>query len=133
KSPSASTIARFDYTYDSGRRAVGWLQQTPAGAVSWEYAYDEADQLIDAVKSSTDAVPTTLGRFAYQYDTSCNRTPEQIDDAVRSATYDNMKRIVSEQSSGALRVEGTVSEPANVTVAGRAVEVSASNRFAGVT
>ena len=54
-------------------------------------------------------------RYYYSYDPAGNRTAEQIDDAVTSASYNNMNQLVSQQAGGALVFKGTVSEPANVS------------------
>jgi RHS repeat-associated protein len=131
--PSGNTLSKFDYTYDVVGSILTWRQQTDSTAVSWTYWYDTADQLTSAVKSSTDPTQLVLKRYTYSYDPSGNRTTEQIDDAVTGWSYDNMNRLVSEQPSGALRLEGTVSEPAAVTVAGKPLDVSATNRFTGST
>jgi YD repeat-containing protein len=131
KYPNASTLSKFDYTYDVGGNILTWRQQADTAAVQWNYGYDTADQLTSAVKASTDPTPVVLTRYVYAYDPAGNRTTEQIDDAVTGATYDNMNRLVSQQASGALRLEGTVSEPATVTVGGKPLDVSGTNRFTG--
>lgn len=56
---------------------------------------------------------------------------EQIDDAVVGASYDSLNRLVSRQPSGALRVAGTLSEPATVTVDGKPATVTAADEFSG--
>jgi RHS repeat-associated protein len=131
KYPNGTTLSKFDYTYDVGGNIVTWRQQADSTAVLWSYGYDTADQLTRAVKASTDPTPAVLKRYAYVYDPAGNRTVEQIDDAVMGATHDNVNRIVSQQSSGALRLEGTVNELATVTVGGKPLEVSGANRFTG--
>lgn len=131
KYPNGNTLSKFDYTYDVAGNIRTWRQQADSDAVLWTYGYDPADQLTSAVKASTDPTPAVLKRYAYAYDPSGNRTGEQIDDAVTGATYDTMNRIVSQQPYGALRLEGTVSEPATVTVSGKALQVSETNRFSG--
>jgi RHS repeat-associated protein len=131
--PNGTTLSKFDYTYDVVGNILTWRQQADSSAVLWTYGYDTADQLRSAVKTSTDPTPVVLKRYAYSYDPGGNRTTEQIDDAVTGWSYDNMNRLVSQQPSGALRLEGSVSEPAAVTVGGKPIDVSATNRFTGST
>jgi RHS repeat-associated protein len=57
-------------------------------------------------------------------DSAGNRLAEQIDDVVTSASYNNMNQLVSQQAGGALVFKGTVSELANVTIAGRPAVVT---------
>ena len=64
-------------------------------------------------------------------DPAGNRTAEQIDDAVTGASYNNMNQLMSQQAGGALVFKGTVSEPANVTIAGKPATVTADNKFEG--
>jgi RHS repeat-associated protein len=133
KYPNGSTLSRFDYVYSATGQILTWRQQADATAVLWRYAYDASEQLTGAVKESTDPTPTVLRRHHYAYDAAGNRTVEQIDDALMGATYDNMNRIATQQPYGALRLEGTVNEPATVTVGGKPLDVSATNRFSGFT
>src|SRR5262249_24057802 len=125
------TLSKFDYTYDVVGNILTLRRQVDSNAVTWTYGYDTADQLTSAIKQSTDPTPVTLNRYAYTYDVADNRTGEQIDEVAKGATYDSMNRLVSQQSSGAVRLEGTVSEPATVTVGGKALSVSGANRFTG--
>jgi RHS repeat-associated protein len=127
--PNSNTLSKFDYTYDAAGNILTWRQQADASAVLWEYGYDRADQLVTAVKQSTDPTPVILKRYAYAYDPAGNRLVEQIDDAVQGATYNNVNELVSQGPSGLLRFEGTVSEPATVTVGGKPALVTADNRF----
>jgi RHS repeat-associated protein len=131
KYPNGNTLSKFDYTYGVTGNILTWRQQADNNAVLWTYGYDAADQLTSAVKKSTDPTPAILKRYAYAYDPAGNRTAEQIDDAVTGASYDTMNRIVTQHPSGTLRLEGTVSEPAMVTVGGKPLDVSSANRFAG--
>jgi YD repeat-containing protein len=128
---SSATISKFDYTYDAVGNILSWRQQAETTAVMWRYGYDAADQLTLAVKESTAQPPEILERFAYAYDPAGNRTVEQIDDAVMGASYDELNRLVSRQPSGALRVAGTLSEPATVTIDGQPATVTAADEFAG--
>ena len=47
------------------------------------------------------------------------------------ASGNGMNRVVSQQSYGALRLEGTVSEPATVSAGGKPLQVSDTNGFSG--
>jgi RHS repeat-associated protein len=132
KRPGGATLSRFEYTYDKAGNILTWLQQADSDpAKIYQLGYDNADQLTAAILTSTDPSPAILKRYYYTYDSAGNRTAEQIDDAVTSASYNNMNQLVSQQAGGALVFKGTVSEPANVTVGGRPATVTADNRFEG--
>ncbi len=49
-----------------------------------------------AVASYPYAQATVLQRFAYAYDPAGNRTAEQMDDTVTSATHDSLNRLVTQ-------------------------------------
>jgi RHS repeat-associated protein len=58
-----------------------------------------------------------------------NRTGDQIDDLAITGTYDSMNRQATRVGGGLVAFEGTVSEPATVTVQGTPATVDATNRF----
>lgn len=128
RKPDASTLNRFTYTYDKVGNILIWTSNPPN---AYDFGYDRADQLMTATYRTTDPTPTVLKRYRYAYDPAGNRTAEQIDDVVTAATYDSMNRLVSQQPGGALLLEGTVSEPATITVAGSTAAVSSQNVFSG--
>jgi YD repeat-containing protein len=130
--PGGATLSRFEYTYDQAGNILTWLQQADSDpAKMYHLGYDNADQLTAAVLKTTDPTPAILKRYYYAYDSAGNRTAAQIDDAVTSASYNNMNQLVSQQAGGALVFKGTVSEPASVTVGGKPATVTADNRFEG--
>jgi RHS repeat-associated protein len=132
KRPGGATLSRFEYTYDTAGNILTWLQQADSDPPKvYHLGYDPVDQLKSAILKSTDPIPVTLKRYYYSYDPAGNRTAEQIDDAVTSASYNNMNQLVSQQAGGALVFKGTVSEPASVTVGGKPATVTADNRFEG--
>jgi RHS repeat-associated protein len=132
KKPGGATLSKFNYTYDSVGNITTWRQQNEANpAQVYEFGYDPADQLTAAILKSTDPTPVMLKRYYYAYDPAGNRTAEQIDDSVKSWTYNNMNQLVTEQAGGALVFKGTVNEPTTVTVGGKPANVTADNRFAG--
>jgi len=131
KYPNASTLSKFDYTYDAVGNILTWRQQADSTAVLWKYGYDPADQLIAAVKHATDTNETILQRFAYAYDPAGNRTVEQIDDAVTLSAYDNLNRLTSQAPGGPMVIAGTLNEPGTVTISGKAAIVDANNNFRG--
>ena len=89
------------------------------------------DQLTAATNQTTDPTPTVLKRFAHAHDAAGNRTSEQIDDAVTSTSHDALNRLTSQQTGGALLFNGTLSEPASVTIRSQSVTVDATNQFSG--
>jgi RHS repeat-associated protein len=127
KKPGGATLSKFDYTYDAGGNILTWVQQTDTNpAQTYSLEYDRADELTAATLAAT-----TPKRYRYGYDAAGNRTAEQIDDVVTSASYDNMNRLVSQQPGGSIAFRGTLSEPATVTVGGTPAAVTSSNTFSG--
>ena len=126
-----ATLSKFDYTYSADGSILTWRQQAGTDAVMWEYGYDTAEQLVRAVKKTTDPTPAILKRYAYTYDAAGNRTVEQIDNAVVGASYSNLNRLTSQQPNGVIRVAGTVNEAATITIQGQPETVSSANVFEG--
>jgi RHS repeat-associated protein len=133
KYPGGPTLSRFDYTYDVMGNVVTWRQQGDTTAVIWNYGYDAANHLTAAVKKTTDPVPTVLKSYMYRYDAAGNRMAEQVDDQLTGAIYDRLNRLVSQQPSGGLAVEGSVNEPALVTVQGKPTAVGDDGKFGTIT
>jgi RHS repeat-associated protein len=130
KYANASTLSKFDYTYDMVGNILTWQRQAGSSAPTiYRYTYDLADELVLATKWTTDQTPVVLKRYAYAYDKAGNRTSEQIDDALTGATYDAMNRLMSQQAAGGLLFSGAISEPATVTVGGTSARVNADNSF----
>jgi RHS repeat-associated protein len=134
RKPDTTTLNRFTYTYDKAGNILTWTQQADANPPSaYDFEYDRADQLRSATYRTTGAPPTILKRYRYAFDPAGNRTVEQIDNAVTTATYESMNRLVSRQPGGVLSFEGTVSEPATVVVGGLPATVTGQDAFKGTT
>lgn len=129
KDAAAATISKHDYSYDPAGEITGWTQQagaTPASAYGYEY--DRASQLLAATKrdAATNAVQK---QYTYRYDLAGNRTLEQIDSSVSSATYNNVNQLTARTGAGPMVFEGTVNKDATGTVGGIAATVNGQNRF----
>ena len=126
----ASTLSKFDYTYDVVGNIQTWTQQADSAAATvQQFGYDQADQLTAATKQTTDPTPTVLKRYAYAFDPAGNRTSEQVDDRIVSASHDRLNRLTSQTSGGPLRIVGTLNEPGTITVQGKPVTVDTANKF----
>ncbi len=132
KRASGATLSRFDFTYDSDGQILTKTHQVDGNpATRWTYAYDAIDQLIGATHTTTGGSQTELARYAYEYGSAGNRTLEQIDDSVVTATHDALNRLQTHVAGGALRIEGATSETATVKVQNRPMAVHADQTFAG--
>ena len=130
KKSDASTLSKFDYTYDAIGNIQTWTQQADSAAPTvQQFRYDAADQLTGATRQTADTTPAVLKRFSYGYDPAGNRTGEQIDDAIGGTSHDSLNRLTSQTVGGALRIVGTLNEAGNVTVQGKPATVDATNRF----
>ena len=66
RKPDASTLSKFDYTYDAAGNILTWQQQADSNAPTlWRYGYDRADQLTAAIHQTTDATPAIIKRYAF--------------------------------------------------------------------
>jgi RHS repeat-associated protein len=132
KYPNGSTLSKFDYSYDAAGNLLTWRQQADSDQpTEWRYTYDAADQLLDADRWSTDGTPARLTHRSYMYDLAGNRIVDQVDTAVMLSTFDRTNRLTGQQPGGAVRVAGTVSEPATVTIQGQPASVGSTQDFSG--
>jgi len=131
--PGGQPLSKFTYTYDAVGNILTWKQQTDAATPQeYTFRYDQADQLRSAVlRTLTTPNPTISKTYGYDYDPSGNRTVEAIDNAVTTATYDNMNRLLSQAPGSKLPVAGTLDESAAVTIQGQPVPRAGDNSFAG--
>jgi RHS repeat-associated protein len=128
---AGAIISKFDYGYTApGRISDRTQQRGTEVATKYKLGYDNTDQLRDATLSdvSTQAV---LKRYVYDYDSSGNRTSEQIDNLVAIEAPNNLNQLVQRTAGGHLKVSGTLTEPSSVTVNGQPARVDANNRFEG--
>jgi RHS repeat-associated protein len=132
KDPSAATLSKFDYTYDTVGNILTWRQER-AGATTqlYTFTHDLVDQLTSALLTDTNTTPTLLKRQAWAYDVAGNRTVDQIDDAVFSTTHDPMNRMGTRAPGGTIVFEGSLNEPGTVTIDGLPAIVDSSNNFKG--
>ncbi|GMU65361.1 MAG: hypothetical protein AMXMBFR36_16350 [Acidobacteriota bacterium] len=129
---SGATLVRLEYTYDHAGNIGSWRQQRGSESpVDFIFAYDAVNQLVSAILRTTDAVPEVLKRYYYSYDAVGNRASVQIDDDVRSWTYNSMNQLATEQVGGELLFRGSTDEPAVVTVGGAEATTSGDDSFAG--
>jgi RHS repeat-associated protein len=130
KYPNGATLSKFDYSFDPAGRLMTWQQQRDSAApIVYSFDYDSADELVSAIKQTTNPTPTVLRRYRYSYDAAGNRVAEQIDDAVTGTTFDALNRVVTQQPAGAILFSGTLSELASVTVANTFASVKADDSF----
>jgi RHS repeat-associated protein len=127
---SGANVSSFNYTYDPTGEITSWGKQWDSGAVlPSAFSYDAAGQLYTAIVPN----PTTLATqaFFYSYDSSGNRTQEQIDSTINSSAFNSTNQYTSESAGGTMNFAGSVSEPATVTVGGNPAIVDSSNDWLG--
>ncbi len=115
-----STISKFDYVYDADGRITNWTHQIASETPkAWVAEYDTAHQLLAVTVRSNGTAGAILNRYVYAYDKAGNRTSEQVDLGVSTATHNDLNQLVSVPSSaGSVRFRGSLNEIGTVTVAG---------------
>jgi RHS repeat-associated protein len=122
-----ANLSTHSYTYDVAGVIKTWSQQIGVDApLTSSFGYDAADQLVEATKPISASV---VRDYLYRYDTSGNRTSEQIDSAVSAVTHNNVNQATAISPTGPIRFQGTVHEPSTVTVNGTPAVVDATNNF----
>ncbi len=132
KNATNGTISKFDYTYDAEGQIQTWTQQADTQTPEVHaLEYDRADQLLGVTvqDSLTQAI---LKQYGYAYDAAGNRTSEQINLGVRSATHNNLNQLVARAGGGPIRLSGRLNELGTVTVGGQpAVMDTRTTNFVG--
>jgi YD repeat-containing protein len=114
--------AGFDLAYSHD--AVGnRLSKTIAGLAE-TYQYDPLDRLT-RVDRTEPAASTSI----YGYDPVGNLTSRQVAGVGRTFTHDARNRLLTEEAGTSLRVSGTTSEPANVSVQGQPARMRPGSVF----
>ncbi len=128
KNASAATLSKFDYEYNAESQITKWTQQADAATPTvHHFEYDSANQLLaDTVKNQlTSAI---LKQYIYGYDKAGNRTSEQINHAVTTASHNSVNQLTGTDGTGGgpTRFEGDLSELATVNVSTASTNVVAS-------
>ena len=132
RNPSAATLSKFDYTYDTVGNILTWRQErTGSTAKIYTFTNDLVDQLTSAVLTDPNTTPTILKRQAWEYDAAGNRTAAQTDDAVFATSHDSMNRLGSRAPGGPIVFSGSLDESGTVTIDGKPASVDGSNNFRG--
>jgi len=110
------TFSKFDYEYNNESQITKWTQQ-PGNAAPryYDLGYDLTDQLTSATQKDQNS-NAILKRYAYQYDKAGNRTSEQIDSSITSATFNTLNQNTAQQDGGPMRFKGRVNEFSSVLV-----------------
>lgn len=131
KNSSGGTLSQFNYQYNVIRNISQWTQQTGPNSPQVEnMQYDNECQLLNA-ESGPQGQSAAQG-YTYTYDNAGNRTSEQIDNAsaatsaTTASSYNDLNQLTSRTASGPMpvRFQGTVNQPASVTVNGQPASVT---------
>ncbi|MGA2605503.1 MAG: RHS repeat-associated core domain-containing protein [Verrucomicrobiia bacterium] len=120
-------MSKFDYAYDSEGEITNWTQQQTFTSSVYNFQYDAAGQLVEALQSGAASSTNE-----YAYDAAGNRLSERTNTVVEGASYNNVNELTNRSSGGPLRFRGSVNEPiSNATVAGNAAIVDSGTNFTG--
>lgn len=70
-----------------------------------------------------------LEQYYYGYDAGSNRTTEQVDNAVKTSSYNNLNQLTGASAGGKTRFRGTIGENGTVTVGGQAAWMTGGTNF----
>ena len=114
--------AGFEVAYSHD--AVGNRLSKTVADLAETNQYDPLDRLT-RVDRTVPAVSTAL----YGYDPVGNLTSRQVGGVGRTFTYDDRNRLLTDEAGGTVRVSGTTSEPARVSVQGQPARMRPGNVF----
>lgn len=121
-----ATVSSFTYGYGADGSITRWTQNQPSDTVSpmatWNLNYDAADQLTGVFG---DGVETQ----AFAYDAAGNRLSAQNGVSVKSYSFNTLNQLTGVSGGGKMRVSGSTSEPADVTVQNKAARMLDSTSF----
>jgi RHS repeat-associated protein len=124
-----ANLSTFGYTYDVVGQIQTWSRQNDAAtALVSSFQYDPVGQLLTA---SVPSASSAVKNYTYGYDLAGNRTKEQIDSGVTTATHNPVNQLTGLAPGGAMEFGGTVNEPSTITLAGIPATVDASNNWHG--
>jgi RHS repeat-associated protein len=124
-SQAGVTVSKFGYGYDLAGRIQTWTRQldpTAANQKGWNLAYSRAGELTGVVEKNASAIETS--RASWSYDPAGNWYATGDSTATTHRTHDSMNRLNTIGGAGKTLVEGTLNEPANVSVGGQPAQVS---------
>ncbi len=126
------TISMDKYTYDAVGNIKTWKQQRGSGAtvMRWDLGYDAADQLTNWTQR-VDSTNTLSAQYSNRYDLVGNWRATQNSAGVSTALHNSVNELTSLTAGGTLSLEGTLSEPATVTIQGVPATVDGTNTYRG--
>ncbi|HSH93313.1 MAG TPA: RHS repeat-associated core domain-containing protein [Roseimicrobium sp.] len=125
----SATLSTFDYAYNAAGQITQWTQQADSATPTrYDFGYDNADQLKSAVRSNA-TTSSVLEQQYYTYSSGGNRTGWQVDGAAQQATYNSVNQLTGTTGGGAVRFQGTITEPGTVTVNGTPASMPTSTTF----
>ena len=124
-SAGGSTVSKFDYQYDLAGRISSWSRQldsNPANARTWNPSYSRAGELTGNIEKNASGTKTASS--SWNYDTAGNWYAEGNSTSTVNRSHDGMNRLTQIGGAGKTVVEGTLDEPASVSVDGLPASVT---------
>jgi RHS repeat-associated protein len=118
----AASILDVSYDHD----LIGNRTEKSVDGLTEAYEYDAKSQLVAVQRTSPEA-----RSWEYEYDGVGNRLVERVDDMPSTWTYDDANRVLARAAGGSVRVAGTTSEAATVTLDGQPATSVGGQGFEG--
>lgn len=123
--PGNTPMSSFGYDYDVVGNITRWTQnRAPNIVTEWNLAMDASNQL-----TGVSVTGQPLWSEAFGYDNAGNRLTRQKGNSVTTTAFNDLNQIGTITGGGKLRMAGTTSEPANITVQGVPARMLSSTNF----
>jgi RHS repeat-associated protein len=119
---SSTPIVGFSYAYDKNSNRT----EATEGSNTTAYKYDRLSRLREALRSTGTPIHSV-----YSYDAAGNRLGEQTSTGLLTSNLNGLNELLGRQPGGQATFAGTLSEPAAVSVDGKAAAVGGDNTFVG--
>ncbi|MBS1767175.1 MAG: hypothetical protein JST05_07225 [Acidobacteria bacterium] len=95
-----TNISTFGYSYDAAGQIQTWAKQMDAQPPQVSaLTYDPIGQVLSSVIHDGTVSGQILKTFVYGYDDAGNRTSEQIDGQIATATYNNLNQMTGQRTN----------------------------------
>jgi RHS repeat-associated protein len=112
--PSADSVRSFTYAYNTANQRT---TSTLADGSFWDFAYNSAGEVTNAVKKLAGGTPINGEQFGFSFDSIGNRSSSTVNGQTAAYTANLLNQYTNRTVPSVLDVLGTAATNATVTVA----------------